>query len=80
MKTVLALIAAVALTGCGAMKQRELQARIDELRAQSQAAAQECDITLPVGNSKTAMARAKCQTEAMLITRPVAPFPDIVDH
>jgi hypothetical protein len=79
MKIVLALITATALAGCGAMKQRELQARVDELKAQSQAAAQECDATLPGGNPKSAMARAKCQTEAIAIMRPVAPYPDILD-
>jgi hypothetical protein len=80
-RSVLALTvgASIVVAGCGIIRQRQLQARIDELKAQSLAASQQCDMTFPAGNPKTAMARAKCQTDALLIMRPVAPFPDLMD-
>jgi hypothetical protein len=79
MKAALVLIVAITVAGCGVIHQRELQARVNELKAKSQAASEECDMMWPAGNPKTAMARAKCQTEAIAVVRPVSPYPDILD-
>jgi hypothetical protein len=67
------------IAGCGLVRQRELQARNQELKAQAEAAAQRCETTVPAGNPKTAVARAKCQTEAWAILRPTMPYPDLLD-
>jgi hypothetical protein len=67
------------IAGCGlARQQQEMQAR-EKLKADAYAAAQNCDITVPPGNPKTAVARAKCQTEAWAILRPTMPYPDLLD-
>jgi hypothetical protein len=57
----------------------ELQARVDELKAKTQEAEQQCSITWPPGNPKTAVSRAKCQTDPLAIMRPVHPYPDLLD-
>jgi hypothetical protein len=71
--------ACLLLTGCGLARQRELQARTDELNAQSAAAMQACNESVPGGNPKTALARAKCQTDAIAIRRPIVTYPDLLD-
>jgi hypothetical protein len=68
----------VTLAGCGLTGQQELQARKDELNAQSKAAMESCNETHPGGNPKTAVARAKCQTEAMAIRLPIMTYPDLL--
>lgn len=67
------------LAGCGLARQHELQVRYEQLKADAYAAAQRCDETIPAGNPKTAVARAKCQTEAWAILRPTMPYPDLLD-
>jgi hypothetical protein len=75
------LVALIGLTvaGCGLVRQRELEERIAALIAQSTAAAQACDVTVPPGNPKTAVARARCQCDALEIRRPIVPYPDLMD-
>jgi hypothetical protein len=79
MRILLVVAIAVLVSDCGLMRQRELQAQTEQLKAKSQAASQECDTTLPAGSPKTAMARAKCQTDALAILRPIMPYPDLMD-
>jgi hypothetical protein len=73
------VILSFSLAGCGIAQQREMQARAEALQAQSAAAAQNCETTFPAGNPKTAVARAKCQTEALAILRPTIRYPDLTD-
>jgi hypothetical protein len=79
MRILLFVAIAVLVSDCGLMQQWELQAQTEQLNAKSQAASQKCDTTLPAGNPKTATARAKCQTDALKILRPVEPYPDLMD-
>jgi hypothetical protein len=79
MKAIVVVVIALAISGCG-IRQRELQARVDELKAKSHEASQQCNVTWPPGNPQTAMARTKCQTEAFEILRPIAPYPDLMDR
>jgi hypothetical protein len=79
MKAILAVLVALAVAGCGVIRQRELQARVDELKAKTKEAEQQCNVTWPAGNPKTAVPRARCQTEALAIMRPIAPYPDLID-
>jgi hypothetical protein len=39
----------------------------------------QCELTYPAGNVKTAVARTKCQADAIAITRPISPYPDLLD-
>jgi hypothetical protein len=79
MKFIFAVVISLAMAGCGIMRQRELQARIDELKAKSHEAGEQCNVLWPAGNPKTAISRAKCQGEALAIIRPIAPYPDVLD-
>jgi hypothetical protein len=79
MRNFYVLALSMLLFGCGIARQHELQARNEELKAQSVAAQQQCNQTYPAGNPKTAVARAKCQTEAFAILRPMMPYPDLMD-
>jgi hypothetical protein len=69
----------VLLAGCGIARQRELQAQREALQAQSKAAVEQCNQTYPTGDPKTAVARAKCENEAVGIQRPLMPYPDLMD-
>jgi hypothetical protein len=80
MRILLFVMVAVFLSNCGIIREREMRAQAEELRAKSLAASQACDNTLPAGNPKTAMARAKCQTDALTILRPISPYPDLMDQ
>ena len=71
----MAVVLGLTVASCGIAR----QARIQELQAQELAAIQRCDVTVPAGNPKTAVERAKCQTEAMAILRPIMPYPDLQD-
>jgi hypothetical protein len=79
MRVFIAILMSLTVAGCGLVRQRELQAQREELTARSQAATAQCDLTYPAGNVKTAVARAKCQTEAFAILRPIMPYPDLMD-
>lgn len=70
---------ALTVASCGLARQREMQERIDALNAQSLAASQACDASFPAGNSKTAVARARCHMDAWEIRRPIVPYPDLLD-
>ena len=70
-----AVVLGLTVASCGIAR----QARIQELQAQELAAIQRCDVTVPAGNPKTAVERAKCQTEAWAILRPIMPYPDLLD-
>jgi hypothetical protein len=74
-----AITLSLTLAGCGIAQQQEMKARAAELKAQSEMAAQACDDSFPAGNTKTAVARAKCQAEAIAILRPIQPHPDLLD-
>ena len=74
-----AVVLGLTVASCGIARQQEMQARIQELQAQKLAAIQRCDVTVPAGNPKTAVERAKCQTEAWAILRPIMPYPDLLD-
>jgi len=67
------------VASCGLARQREMQERIAALNAQSQAASEACDNSFPAGNPKTAVARAKCQVDALAIRRPIVTYPDLMD-
>jgi hypothetical protein len=67
------------VAGCGLIRQRELQERSAQLRAQSTAAAQVCDERFPKGQVKTAVARTQCVNDALAILRPIMPHPDLLD-
>ena len=67
-----AVVLGLTVASCGIARRQEMQARIQELQAQSLAASQRCDVTFPAGNPKTAVERAKCQTEAWAILRPIS--------
>ena len=73
------VLAGLLVAGCGLARQQEMRERIAAVNAQAQAAAQACDSTVPPGNPKTAVSRAKCQVEAMAIRRPIVPHPDLLD-
>jgi hypothetical protein len=79
MRILLFVLIVALLSNCGIIREREMRAQAEELKARSVAAAQACDSTVPAGNPKTAMARAKCQTDALAIMRPIMPFPDLMD-
>jgi hypothetical protein len=79
MQAILAVFILLAVTGCGIVRQREFQARVDELKAKSHEAGQQCNVTWPPGDPKTAVSRAKCQGDALAIIRPIAPYPDVLD-
>ena len=70
-----AVVLGLTVASCGIAR----QARIQELQAQSLAASQRCDVSVPAGNAKTAVERAKCQTQAWAILRPIMPYPDLLD-
>jgi hypothetical protein len=74
-----AVLIGLLVGSCGLARQREMQERIAALNAQSQAASEACDRSFPAGNPKTAVARAKCQVEALTIRRPIATYPDRMD-
>ena len=74
-----AVVLGLTVASCGIARRQEMQARIQELQAQSLAASQRCDVSVPAGNAKTAVERAKCQTEAWAILRPTTPYPDLLD-
>ena len=67
------------VASCGLVREREMQERAATLNAQSEAAAQACDTTVPAGNPKTAVARARCQMDAYEIRRPIMRYPDLMD-
>jgi hypothetical protein len=69
----------ILLAACGIARRQEMQARIAELDAQTIAAMQACNDSLPAGNPKTAVARAKCQVDAIVIRRPIVTHPDLMD-
>jgi hypothetical protein len=69
----------LAVASCGLARQREMQERATALNAQSQAAAEACNTTVPAGNPKTAVARARCQMDALEIRRPIVTYPDLMD-
>jgi hypothetical protein len=75
----LPLLAGLVLAGCGFDRAPELQSRTDQLNAQSAAASQACDVSVPAGNQKTAVMRAKCQVDAVAIRRPIVTYPDLLD-
>jgi len=51
-----------------------------QLKAQSAAAMEACDVNFPPGQQRTALARAKCQVAAIAIMRPVTTYPDLMDQ
>jgi hypothetical protein len=51
-----------------------------QLKDQSAAATQACDVNFPPGQRKTALARAKCQVTAIAILRPIERYPDLMDQ
>ena len=67
------------LAGCGIARQREMQARNDALKEQSRIAMEDCNTKLPKGNPKTAIVRAQCVNDALVIMRPIFPYPDLLD-
>jgi hypothetical protein len=75
----LAAFIGLVVASCGLVRQRELQERIDTLNAQARTASKACDSTFPAGNPKTAVARAKCQVDALAIRRPIVKHPDLMD-
>jgi hypothetical protein len=79
MRALIVVLISLVVAGCGLMRQRELQAQREELIGRSHAAMAQCDATYPPGNVKTTMARAKCQTDALAIVRPISPYPDLLD-
>jgi hypothetical protein len=79
MRLIIAVLISLTMAGCGLVRQRELQAQREALTAQSQAAMAQCDAAYPAGNVKTVVARAKCQTDALAILRPISPYPDLMD-
>jgi len=75
------VVALIGLTvsGCGLMRQREYQERVAALKQQSADAAQLCQTSFPVEDTKRAVARAQCLNDASLILRPIVPYPDLLD-
>jgi hypothetical protein len=72
------LLVSLAFAGCG-IDRLGFQGSTEQLKAEAAAAERKCDVIGSPDDPKTAVARAKCQTEAWAILRPVAPYPDIVD-
>jgi hypothetical protein len=50
-----------------------------QMQDQSYTAARKCDITYSPNDTKVAVARAKCHTEAWNLLRPTMPYPEILD-
>jgi len=65
--------------GCSLFGESKPKATPEELRAQSLAAARECDLAWPPADRKAAVARAKCHVAAWEILRPTMTYPDILD-
>lgn len=78
-RTALVVVVAFNVAACGIARRREMEAKVEALKAQSNAAAQQCLATYPAGTPKIAVARMKCLNDALLILRPLEPFPDLLD-
>jgi hypothetical protein len=77
-RSLLLVILVFALGGCGLARQREMQSE-RAAKAQSDAAAQECQSKFPQIISATVVAHAKCLNEAAAIARPAWSYPDLLD-
>ena len=67
------------IAGCAGQRGPMGEAEAKQLQDQSYAAARKCDVTYSPNDTKAAVARAKCHTEAWNILRPTMPYPEVLD-
>ena len=78
-KPALLIALGLAIAGCAGQHAPMGDAEAKQLQDQSYAAARKCDITYSPNDTKVAVARAKCHTEAWNILRPTMPYPEVLD-
>lgn len=78
-QTLLIVVLASVLCGCGLARQQEMRSERAALKEQASAAAQECQAKFPPGVVTTAIARAQCVNDAVAITRPAWNYPDLLN-
>jgi hypothetical protein len=78
-KVVTVFLVVATMGGCGIARRAEIAKQAEELKQRSAAAAQDCVTRFPAGNSATAVSRMQCLNDALLIVRPIMPYPDLLD-
>jgi len=79
MRSVLIVVLASALCGCGLARQREMQTQLAAAKEQSNVALQECQAKFPQIAATTVVAHAQCLNDALAIMRPVSNNPDLLN-
>lgn len=79
MRIVLAVIAALILSGCGLYAQQKQKEAYQSAVQMAKDSLAECELQHPAG-SKKYMAKAKCQNDATALVKPFMPYPDLVDQ
>jgi hypothetical protein len=74
----LALLISVAVTGCGIIRQQQIDEQIAALRQQSALAFEDCNRRFLGENPKNAVSRAQCTNAAFAIIEPTLPYPDLL--
>lgn len=73
------VLISLSFAGCGASRQKQREAEIQKAKQMLADSTEECRRNFP-DEIKQAISRASCINQAMLIIRPMLPYPDLLDQ